>query len=255
MFTSITNLRKSHAQSDRVDSVERNLKKLNPNWNADWYFPIIAIGLSNVADDIDWVTYNRSVHLRSSPASISVLGTSSGTPVVTATALNQAVRDLHPTGIAHSRKSAVVNSTLTAMNVALAEVFRIENFDWSKNPLVEGEAVAEPALQQVQSNVIPAVTQKVEVKAETTDDTWVAKADEARAEGFASDAEVQELIKGVALTMQEAFEIAFATEKLDFTKNASGKGYARDRVQGKFIGFAFTINAIKAGTINAALIV
>src|SRR6478736_3999677 len=61
-FTSIAALRESLAQQSRVTTVENNLKKLNASWQASWLFPIVAVGLSNTLEDVDWVQSEDSVH-------------------------------------------------------------------------------------------------------------------------------------------------------------------------------------------------
>lgn len=63
LFTSIAALRGSYAQAGRVTTVENSLKKINPAWNSNWYFPAVAVGLSNSMDDVSWVTGNDSVLL------------------------------------------------------------------------------------------------------------------------------------------------------------------------------------------------
>lgn len=62
MFTTIANLRASHAMTARVSSVENWLKKQNPNWTSDTKFPIFVIANSNSVDDVDWVIGTTSTH-------------------------------------------------------------------------------------------------------------------------------------------------------------------------------------------------
>jgi hypothetical protein len=60
-FTSIAMLRASSAIQDRVTRVENNLKKIEPNWQSEWLFPAIVVGLSNGFDDVSWVLDNEDV--------------------------------------------------------------------------------------------------------------------------------------------------------------------------------------------------
>lgn len=54
-LTSIALLRNSDAMTSRVNTVANNLKKINPEWKEEWFFPVIAVGLSNAFDDVSWV--------------------------------------------------------------------------------------------------------------------------------------------------------------------------------------------------------
>lgn len=63
MFTSIEKLRASHAMQDRVSSVERWLKRQNPNYLNAEKFPIFVIGNSNAVADVDWVISVNSTHI------------------------------------------------------------------------------------------------------------------------------------------------------------------------------------------------
>ena len=62
-FTSIKNLRASSAMQTRVTQVANNLKKLNANWQPEWFFPVAAVGLSNGVEDVSWVSGKESVLL------------------------------------------------------------------------------------------------------------------------------------------------------------------------------------------------
>lgn len=61
-LTSITNLRNSSAMQSRVECVMRFLKQQNPAWQADWFFPIAIIRVSNGSDDCSWVRDHTSTH-------------------------------------------------------------------------------------------------------------------------------------------------------------------------------------------------
>lgn len=73
-FTSIALLRSSHADQGRVTRVANNLKKLNPEWHETWFFPAVAVGLSNGFEDISWVEFQESVHLDSKLSLLSIAG-------------------------------------------------------------------------------------------------------------------------------------------------------------------------------------
>jgi hypothetical protein len=61
-LTSITALRNSVAMQSRVENVMHFLKKQNPSWQADWYFPIAIINVSNDQADCTWVRDHSSTH-------------------------------------------------------------------------------------------------------------------------------------------------------------------------------------------------
>ena len=63
MFTTITKLRASHAQQDRVTKVENALKKkFGGVWYSDAAFPMVFIVISNGMDDYRWVELAEGVH-------------------------------------------------------------------------------------------------------------------------------------------------------------------------------------------------
>ena len=223
MFTSISALRDSHAMQDRVSSVERNLKKLNPQWKPEHLFPIAAVGLSNIVDDVEWVARNESTHLKASakryyPAGLLSAG-------ATASALVAAVKPLHPHEINRTQKTIVINTALVKINAAIATAFGVAAYDWVKNPITD-EAPARDDAAPSSSEPVATTTVKTEAEPEVA------------AAG------------GLNLSLQHAFEIVFKDDKLKFEKNASGKGYAMDRVQGKYLGFIKTVQALKGGVLN-----
>lgn len=61
-LTSIQNLRNSSAMQSRVENVMKFLTKRNPQWQAEWFFPIAIINVSNGQDDCSWVRDHSSTH-------------------------------------------------------------------------------------------------------------------------------------------------------------------------------------------------
>jgi hypothetical protein len=61
-LTSIQALRNSPALQYRVENVMQFLQRLNPNWQANWWFPIGIIRVSNGSDDCTWVRQHTSTH-------------------------------------------------------------------------------------------------------------------------------------------------------------------------------------------------
>lgn len=120
-FTSIELLRNSSAETRRVDAVERNLKELNSNWQPNWMFPISAIGLSNVADDIHWVYDNQSVCVRSQPKAVFLNGVNIGTMTQLHDAL---VKDKvqEPADVDNRNKSDWCNQNLASIDATLTRL-------------------------------------------------------------------------------------------------------------------------------------
>jgi hypothetical protein len=69
MFTSIRNLRKSSAMTQRVNMVEAHLKRAYPGYNQDMMFPVFEVAASNSIDDYEWVQNNRQTHF-TTPANL-----------------------------------------------------------------------------------------------------------------------------------------------------------------------------------------
>jgi hypothetical protein len=228
MFTSISALRNSHAMQDRVSSVERNLKKLNPQWKPEFLFPVAVVGLSNSVDDVEWVEYNTSVLLKSGPTRYYPAGLLSAG--ASAAELIKALEAVHPRHISRTQKTIVINTALVQINAAIARAFGVAAYDWSKNPITDVQTVADDAAPSSSEPVEAPAKVKVEAKAEP----------------------VAAVASGAALSLQHAFEIVFKGDKLNFEKNASGKGYATDRVQGKYLGFVKTVQALKGNVLNLA---
>lgn len=229
MFTSISALRNSSAMPDRVSSVERNLKKLNPQWKPEYLFPVAAIGLSNIVDDVEWVEHNTSVLLKSSLARYYPAGLLSAG--ATAAELIKALEAVHPRHISRTQKTMVINTALVQINAAIAKAFGVAAYDWAKNPVTDVQTVADDAAPSSSEPV--AVVKPVKVATPKAEP-------------------VAPVAPGAGLSLQHAFEIVFKGDKLNFEKNASGKGYAADRVQGKYLGFVKTVQALKSNVLNLA---
>lgn len=223
MFTSISALRTSRALQDRVTSVERNLKKLNPQWKPEFLFPVAAVGLSNVVDDVEWVEYNTSTHFKSSGRLYPAGLLSAGAAAADLFKIGEA---LHPRDINRAKKTEIIKTALSALNAAIGEAFGVAAYDWSKNPITDVQTVADDAAPSSSEPVAVAPVVKP-VKVTKT----------------------QPEPEGV-ISLQHAFEIVFKGDKLKFDKNASGKGYSVDRVQGKYLGFIKTVQALKGGVLS-----
>lgn len=229
MFTSITALRKSHAQQARVTTVASNLKKLNAAWQDDWYFPIVAIGLSNSVDDVSWVKSTQSVLLASSQKQLRSVR---GNTTVTATELNQAARKHYPADLYSSNKAIKISDSLDQINKYLQVALVNADFDWTHGLTDDVAAELAPKADEVtgvqKAESISDFDEVADLSAETS------PADERLAEAKA----------------REAFAKVFPDVDLATSTNTKGvTKFANDRTQGKFVGFYAGLKALKAGDI------
>lgn len=146
MFTSIQMLRNSSAMQDRVSSVERNLKKINPKWKDHWLFPIAAVGLSNSADDIEWVLNNSGVQLDSkSQKRVRIQGNlmADGSAPPTVLAFNSLLKKfndakLGPVPTESQNKTAVVSAWLDGLNAVMKATH--PHAEWKFGIILDEEA-------------------------------------------------------------------------------------------------------------------
>jgi hypothetical protein len=133
MFTSIQLLRSSVAQQDRVSKVANHLKKLNVSWQDDWFFPVVAVGLSNSVDDVEWVFSNSITMKTSSPTEqqLFVVGTSA---VTTIAELLSTVNSIGKPDL-RNNKTVTMTQYLADLNVKLGAFLQVPDFDWQKNAL------------------------------------------------------------------------------------------------------------------------
>jgi len=147
-FTSITALRASTAMPARVSSVENNLKKLNPAWNNDWWFPAVAVGLTNSLDDVSWVTGHDRVQLDSSET-INIGGI---------TISGSALETRMGTEFETVSSRADASAKLDRVNAILSELAG-QTVTWSTVLVIGAGATAAPELKQaLQDEVSPEQT-------------------------------------------------------------------------------------------------
>lgn len=149
MFTSIQMLRNSSAMQDRVSSVERNLKKINPNWKDHWLFPIAAVGLSNSADDIEWVLNNSGVQLDSkSQKRVRIQGNlrADGSAAPTVLAFNSLLKKFNDAKLGEvptdsHDKTSKINAWLDGLNAVMKATH--PHADWKFGVILDEEAKKE----------------------------------------------------------------------------------------------------------------
>jgi len=143
MFTTIRELRKSTAIQDRVDSVEKHLLRLNPDWKIDYWFPVIAIGLSNVNDDVDWVMGRGDLLLGHNTSGARVFV---GDRYRQASSVLAVVRDISM-DIPERGKTAFISEQLRQYNVALGNLYEYGgDYSWSLNPLMDSPYMMEAVI-------------------------------------------------------------------------------------------------------------
>lgn len=243
MFTSIVMLRNTSAATDRVNSVERNLKKMNAAWQAEWLFPVAAVGLSNSTDDITWVARNKAALLPNTGKHLFV-PIDDGIMQITASQLIAATVDLSRLdSISPSNKTAIVVEILSKVDATLKELIGGSYSSWYFNPIM----VEPPKMKG--ATLIDSPTAKVESAGDNQP-----QPDEQVTELPAATASVAEVKNGLdQLQLRKWFETAFADDIQDFAfattpKNPRGK-YANDRTQGKFVGFVTGIQLVASGVI------
>lgn len=225
MFTSIAKLRASSAQQNRVSSVANNLKKLNPSWQDGWFFPIVAIGLSNSADDISWVKGTPSVLLTSGPKAVRSVRSDK---TATATEVNGAARKHYPEiGYGSRNKAELVTTALTAINEELRVLLANPDFDWTHGLTDEVATQPAQATTATTAEQAPAVSVETESKP---------------AEVGPSDEEV------ILEKARAMFVKVFPDADNSTTTNRQGQTrFANDRVRGKFEGFFAALKALENG--------
>lgn len=131
-FTSIKELRNSHAEQGRVTRVANNLKRLNSAWSDEWFFPAVAVGLSNGFDDVSWVESQESVQLNDSQKNLNIGGAH-----ITFDALLSA---MDTAGLAGVSSRADVDDRLSRIDAVLAQLAG-KPVSWSQGVIVGTEAL------------------------------------------------------------------------------------------------------------------
>lgn len=147
-FTSIERLRNSTAVQSRVDSVERNLKTFNKDWRPDWMFPITAVGLSNVVDDVHWVYETNSVCIPSGPKDVYSGG---GARIGTMTEIHAALKKqttCEANELAPNKKTEWCYSNLDSLDMAISELAGVK-VSWTQGLTFEQAADASAPMASV----------------------------------------------------------------------------------------------------------
>jgi hypothetical protein len=153
-FTSIASLRVSGADKTRVDSVERALKKLNPQWNTNWWFPIVQVGMSNAAADVSWVKGAPSTHLSTS-AKVMLVG---DFRITSAGLLKLARESMSPPSALDSRnKTAWVTAELEKFDAALQALTGQATSTWTQGLAYLSDAPEQKKIQEQTSTPTTAV--------------------------------------------------------------------------------------------------
>lgn len=223
MFTSISRLRDSRAEQSRVTKVANNIKKMNANWKDDWYFPVLAVGLSNPVEDVEWVL-DSNTRLENTQKHVYV-GATQSTAAKTIQAVTSALSKLAETRLTSRNKTAYINERLTIIDHALDHHFGVPGYSWFLHPISLTESTPTVATQQ---------TPIVEV---------------------ANEAPAYSPPLASIDALRAAFESAF-TDIPDFairrsTRNPEGV-YENDRTQGKFMAFVRTLEAVRDEKLSLA---
>jgi hypothetical protein len=215
MFTSINMLRNSSAMQDRVTSVEKHLKRLNPDWDPSWWFPVLAIGLSNVTADVEWVHDVDSTHLKNRRVYIGATYRQSPSVLAVVEEVSMV--------IPYQGKTAFIEEQLRKYNERIGHLFNIPNYVWHQNPLTD-KATAEATAEQAEAKAVIDALPVVE--------------------------ELSKFEKAIALEEQARAAFVQLNISMDWKMDLAGMTptgkFANDRAEAKFKGFVMAIEAFRA---------
>jgi hypothetical protein len=227
MFTSIELLRASEAMQERVDMVEKMLKRLNPEWRSEYFFPVLAIGLSNVNDDVHWVMERSSVTTNQFEATKRLY---IGDRYRQISSIHAVVRDVSM-DIPERGKVAYIEEQLRAYNQRIGNLFEEgSDYVWHQNPLMTSAYLMERLATET-PNEAPEIPLAVPV--ETLERMNLVDAD-VQAAAF------EQMLRSAFVALNKKKDWGLNT----FELTATGK-FAMDRVEARFKGFMAAVEAFK----------